>query len=448
MKTERNFTLQKQKFKNIIEYILNIVKTYSATAEVLIVYNIGVNLGVRNSKIDYVEFNNDSLLTIKVYKNNRKSIVSSTDFSIQAIKKIISCAIDIINHTSVDLCSGLPDIKLLAIGGLKDLNLYHYWKWDINYATHLVFVAEQEAFKVDNRIVNTEGSNFNSCMIMKVFGNSYGMLESYNATSYFMSSCMIARENGDMQRDVSYTISRDISNLTSPKDIGITSANKALSRLNSKKLSSMKSPVILSSELSSKFFSYLAQAISGSSVYKKSTFLLQSLHKQIFPNWLSIKENPYISKGLGSKCFDSEGVRTSLKTIVRNGVLQTWLLDNYSAKKMNLTSTSNSGGIHNWLILGISNMNLEELIIFMHRGVLITELLGDGLNLVTGDYSCGAVGFWIENSIIKNSVSEITISGNLKDMFKNIVSIGNDIDIRHKILSGSILLSSMQISGL
>ncbi|XBC38264.1 MAG: metalloprotease PmbA [Buchnera aphidicola (Floraphis choui)] len=448
MKLEHNFILKEKEFKGIIRYILNTIKIYSATAEVLISYNVGINVGIRNSKTDYIEFNNDNILTITVYKNRKKSVVSSTDFSIFAINKIINCAMDVIRNTSPDLFSGLPDLNLLAIGDLKDLNLYHYWKWNINDALDLVLKAEQEAFKVDKRIVNTEGSNFNSCMSMKVFGNSYGMLESYNTTLYSMSSCIVAKEKNDMQRDMSYTIARNINDLISSTHIGKTSAKKALSRLNAKKLFSIKSSVIFSSELSSEFFSYLVKAISGSNVYRKSTFLLNSLEKQIFPDWLSIKEDPHIEKGLGSKCFDSEGVRTLSKTIIHNGVLKTWLLDNYSAKKMNLTSTANFGGIHNWIIFGSSNMNLKELLTFMNKGVLITELLGNGMNVITGDYSCGAVGFWIENGVIKYPVREITISGNLKDMFKNIISIGNDIDTRKKILSGSILLSSIQISGL
>ncbi|ANF16899.1 peptidase PmbA [Buchnera aphidicola (Schlechtendalia chinensis)] len=443
-----DYEFKEKQFKNVIIYILNLVSTYSATAEVLISYKSSVDLNMRNKKIDYVKFSDDNFITITVYKSRRKSTVSSSDFSISSLKKSIDRAMDIINYVSCDLLSGLPDVALLAIGNLKNLNLYHYWKWDLNYAYDLTLLSESEAFKVDKRIVNTEGSTFNSCISINVFGNSHGMLESYNTTSYFMSSCMIAKDKHDMQRDMSYTIARNINDLTSPKLLGITSSNRAISRLNSKKLSSVKSPIIFSSELSSEFFSYLIQAIDGHNVYKKSTFLLNSLEKRIFPNWLNIQEDPHIVKGLGSKCFDLEGVRTSSRMIVENGILKTWLLDNYSSKRIGLVNTANSGGIHNWLILGFSEMNLKMLLELMNTGILITELLGNGLNVSTGDYSCGAVGFWIEHGIVKYPVSEITISGNLKDMFQNIVSIGNDIDTRHKILSGSILLSSIQISGL
>ncbi|XBC40833.1 MAG: metalloprotease PmbA [Buchnera aphidicola (Nurudea yanoniella)] len=448
MKIQHNFFLQEKKIKSIIEYILNIVKSHSAEAEVLAYHNSGINLGIRNKIIDHVEFNKDNLITITIYKKNRKSTVSSKNFSIQAINKIINFSIDAINYASVDLCVGLPNLELLAIGNLKDLNLYYHWKWDINYIVDLMLVAEQEAFKIDKRIINTEGFNFKSCMNMICFGNSSGMLESYKTTSYYFSNCMIAKENKDMQRDMFYTISRDINDLVVPNIVGIESSNRALSRLHSQKLSSMNSPIIFSSELASEFFSYFSKAINGFNVYNKSTFLLDSLEKQVFPSWLSIEEHPHIKKGLGSRCFDSEGVRTFQKTIVKNGILKTWILNNYSAKKMNLVSTSNAGGVHNWLMLGISDMNLNELLMSMYKGVLITELLGNGLNLITGDYSCGAVGFWIERGTIQYPVSEITISGNLKDIFRNIVSIGNDIDKRHKILSGSILLPSIQISGL
>lgn len=448
MKVQHNFFLKNKEIKNIIEYILSFVKTRLATAEVLVSHNVGVNFGIRNKNIDHVEFNNNNFLKITIYKNNRTSTVSSTNFNISEVNKIINFSIDSIDYTSVDVYSGLPDLELLAIGNLEDLNLYHYWKWDINHITNLMLEGEQEAFKVDKRIVNTEGSNFSSCMSMIVFGNSHGMLESYNTTLYSMSNCMISKENDDMQRDMSYTISRDINELVSFKKIGVQASKKSLSRLCSKKLSSRSSPIIFSSELASDFFSYLSQAINGYHVYNQSTFLLNSLEQKIFPHWLSIEERSDIKKGLGSKCFDSEGVRTFSKMIVQDGFLKTWLLNSYSARKMNLVSTANSGGIHNWLVLGISNMNLNELLMLMYKGILITELLGNGLNLITGDYSCGAAGFWIERGCIQYPVSEITISGNLKDMFKNIISIGCDIDKRHKILSGSILLPSIQISGL
>ncbi|XBC44448.1 MAG: metalloprotease PmbA [Buchnera aphidicola (Schlechtendalia peitan)] len=445
---EQNFILKEKKLKDIVEYILKLVSEYSATAKVLVFYKLSINLNIRHKKIDFIEFGNDNFITITVYKCRKKSTVSSNDFTIPAIHNMIKRAIDIINYISHDSCSGLPDRKLLAIRDLQDLDLYHYWKWDINYASELVLAAEEEAFKSDKRITNTEGSTFNSCINLQIFGNSHGMLESYKSTSYFMSSCMIAKDNNNMQRDAFYTVSRSIHDLISPKIVGITSANRAISRLNSRKLLSMDSPIIFSSELSSEFFSYLAKAIDGHNVYKKSTFLSNSLEEKIFPHWLSIQEDPHIKKGLGSKCFDLDGIRTSSKMIIENGVLKTWLLDDYFARKMNLISTANSGGVHNWIILGISDISLNKLLMTMHKGVLITELLGNGLNLSTGDYSCGAVGFWVENGIVEYPVSEITISGNLRDMFKNIVSIANDVDMRHKILSGSILLSSIRISGL
>ncbi|XBC39817.1 MAG: metalloprotease PmbA [Buchnera aphidicola (Chaetogeoica yunlongensis)] len=443
-----DIVLKENRLKKIIEYILNVTQQYSICFEVIVKQNSGVDISVRDNKVESIEFNKNNILTIIIYKNNRKCVVSSTDLNFSSIHKIIDSAMNIVSYSSSDVYSGLPDEKLLAIGKTKDLCLYFPWKLNINYAIELLKLSEQEAFKEDKRIFNTEGSNFSSCVSTYAFGNSLGMIECYSTTLYSMSCCVIAKQDQDMQRDFSFSISRDINNLYLPGVIGRNSAKKALSRLNSRKVSTIKVPIIFSSEIASDFFFNLAKAIDGSCVYRKSTFLLNSLNKSIFPNWLTIEEYPHLKGGLLSRCFDAEGVETKPKKIVDKGILKTWLLDTYSARRMRLQSTGNAGGMHNWLVLGYSNFELEKLFKIIGTGMLITELLGQGVSITTGNYSHGVFGFWIENGVLKYPVSEVTISGNLKEMFKGILCIGNDIDKRQGIQSGSIVLSPVQISGL
>ncbi|AAO26819.1 PmbA protein [Buchnera aphidicola str. Bp (Baizongia pistaciae)] len=443
-----DITTQENDLKKIVEYILNLAANHSVFSEVVIEKNCGVDVLIRKNSVNSIEFNKNNILTITVYKNNRKGMVSSTDLSFKSIHNVFSSVMGIVFYSSPDEFSGLPDRKLLAINKVKDLDLYHDWDWNINHAIEIAKLSEREAFKEDKRIINSEGSCFNSLVRTRAFGNSLGMIECYSTTLYSTSCCVIAGDNGDMQRDFSFSVSRDMNDLNLPEKVGQDSAKKALSRLNSKKLLTMKTSAIFSSEIAFEFFINFAKAINGNNVYQKSTFLLHSLNTQVFPNWLTIEERPHIKKGLSSKCFDAEGVMTKTKKIVNKGILKTWLLDTYSARKINLVSTGNSGGIHNWLILGNSNEGLQSLLKSMNTGLLITELLGQGVSITTGNYSRGAVGFWVDQGVIKYPVNEITISGNLKNMFKDIVSIGNDIDKRHSIQSGSILLSQIQVSGI
>jgi PmbA protein len=258
---------------------------------------------------------------------------------------------------------------------------------------------------------------------------------------------MVAQDKNSMQRDFDYSISRKINNLENSETLGKKTAKRVVSRLGSKKIQTMKSSVIFSAEISHVFFSHLVNAISGDNVYQKSTFLINNLKTKIFPDWLNIKENPHLKTGLGSKPFDNEGVSTNPRYIIQNGILQTWLLNSYNARKLQLESTGNCGGIYNWLVSN-NNISFKELLKKMNQGILITELMGQGVDIVTGNYSRGAVGFWVENGSIAYPVNEITISGNLKRMWSNILNISTDTDTRNNIQCGSILLSEMQISGI
>ncbi|QFQ32827.1 metalloprotease PmbA [Buchnera aphidicola (Aphis fabae)] len=440
IKTEENLLI------NTVKNTLQLAKqTTNCSIEVFIKKTIGINVNVRNNIVENIEFNSDGALFITVYNKFAKGSVSSTDFSANSIKKMLEIAVDISKNSSSDFFVGLPDLKSLCFHA-KDLNLFHPSELNIKNGIDFASIVEKEAFKFDKRIVNSEGSFFSNHITINVFGNSLGMLEKYKSTLYSAYNCMIAKEKNSMQRDFYYSTARKIENLEKPDILGKKTAQRVIARLFPKKINTMKASIIFSREISANFFSHLITAISGDNVYRKSTFLLHDLQKRIFPTWLNILENPHIQQGLGSKPFDNEGVTTSVKYIVENGILKTWLLNSYNARKLGLISTGNSGGIYNWLI-SHKNISFQNLLENMNIGLLVTELMGQGVDIVSGNYSQGVMGFWVENGKIQYPVNEITISGNLRNMWCNILSISNDIDIRNNIQCGSILISEMQISG-
>ena len=405
----------------------------------------GISVSTRYGEVENVEFNSDGALGITVYHQNRKGSASSTDLSPQAIARTVQAALDIARYTSPDPCAGVADKELLAFDA-PDLDLFHPAEVSPDEAIELAARAEQAALQADKRITNTEGGSFNSHYGVKVFGNSHGMLQGYCSTRHSLSSCVIAEENGDMERDYAYTIGRAMSDLQTPEWVGADCARRTLSRLSPRKLSTMKAPVIFANEVATGLFGHLVGAIAGGSVYRKSTFLLDSLGKQILPDWLTIEEHPHLLKGLASTPFDSEGVRTERRDIIKDGILTQWLLTSYSARKLGLKSTGHAGGIHNWRIAG-QGLSFEQMLKEMGTGLVVTELMGQGVSAITGDYSRGAAGFWVENGEIQYPVSEITIAGNLKDMWRNIVTVGNDIETRSNIQCGSVLLPEMKIAG-
>lgn len=312
----------------------------------------------------------------------------------------------------------------------------------IDYAAN----AEKAALSADPRITNTEGGSFNSHYGIRVFGNTLGMLQSYCSSRHSMSACVIAEENGDMERDYAYTIARKLDDLKSAQWVGEECARRTLSRLAPRKLATQKAPVIFAPEVATGLFGHLVGAISGTSVYRKSTFLLDSLGKQILPDWLTIRELPHVIGGLASTPFDSEGVRTEDRLIIENGVLNNWLMTTYAARKLGLKSTGHAGGIHNWHIAG-QGLGFDDMLREMGTGLVVTELMGQGVSGITGDYSRGASGFWVENGEIQYPVSEITIAGNLKDMWASIIATGDDIETRSNIQCGSVWLPEMSIAG-
>ncbi|MBS9430049.1 MULTISPECIES: metalloprotease PmbA [Photorhabdus] len=445
MKITDQIAEQRKQLENAVSQALELAKAGCDAAEVAVNKTTGISVSTRFGEIENVEFNSDGALGITVYHQQRKGSASSTDLSPDAIARTVQAAIDIARYTSQDPCAGPADKTLLAFEA-PDLELFHPTELDADNAIELAARAEQAALQADKRITNTEGGSFNSHYGIRVFGNSHGMLQSYCSSRHSMSSCVIAELDGDMERDYAYTISRRFEDLKSPEWVGQECARRALSRLSPRKLPTMKAPVLFAAEVATGLFGHLVGAISGSSIYRKSSFLLDHLGKQILPSWLTIEERPHLPAGLASSPFDSEGVSTNNRDIIKDGVLQTWLLTSYSARKLGMASTGHAGGIHNWCIAG-QGQDFAGLLRQMGTGLVVTELMGQGVSAVTGDYSRGAAGFWVENGEIQYPVSEITIAGNLKDMWANMVTIGNDIETRSNIQCGSILLPEMSIAG-
>lgn len=436
---------QRKILEQAVATALELAKAGSDGAEVAVSKTTGISVSTRYGEVENVEFNSDGALGITVYHQHCKGSASSTDLSPEAIKRTVQAAIDIARFTSPDPYAGVADRDLLAFDA-PDLDLFHPAEIDADRAIELAARAEQASLNVDKRITNTEGGSFNSHVGIKVFGNSHGMLQGYCSSRHSLSSCVIAEENGGMERDYAYTIGRAITDLNSPESVGEECARRTLLRLSPRKLSTMKAPVLFAAEVATGLFGHLVGAISGGSVYRKSTFLLDSLGQQILPEWLTIEEQPHLLKGLASTPFDSEGIRTRQREIIRDGVLQTWLLTSYSARKLGLQSTGHAGGIHNWRIAGQGH-SFEQMLRQLGTGLVVTELMGQGVSGITGDYSRGASGFWVENGVIQYPVSEITIAGNLKEMWRNMVSVGSDIETRSNIQCGSVLLPEMNIAG-
>ncbi|VTT27760.1 peptidase PmbA [Klebsiella pneumoniae] len=436
---------QRKTLEQAVSTALELAKVSSDGAEVAVTKTTGISVSTRYGEVENVEFNSDGALGITVYYQNRKGSASSTDLSPEAIKRTVQAALDIARYTSPDPFAGVADRELLAFDA-PDLDLFHPTEIDADRAIELAARAEQAALQADSRITNTEGGSFNSHVGIKVFGNSHGMLQGYCSSRHSLSSCVIAEANGDMERDYAYTIGRAMEDLKSPESVGEECARRTLSRLSPRKLSTMKAPVLFAAEVATGLFGHLVGAISGGSVYRKSTFLLDSLGQQILPEWLTIEEHPHLLKGLASTPFDSEGVRTERRDIIKDGVLQNWLMTSYSARKLGLQSTGHAGGIHNWRIAGQGH-SFDDLLRQLGTGLVVTELMGQAVSALTGDYSRGASGFWVENGVIQYPVSEITIAGNLKDMWRNMVTIGSDIETRSNIQCGSILLPEMKIAG-
>ncbi|OBW99689.1 metalloprotease PmbA [Gallibacterium genomosp. 1] len=437
---------QQTVLKEAVAYALSLAEKAGADAEVGVTKVSGLSVSTRLSEIENLEFNNDGAMGISVYIGNKKGNASTSDLSEQAIKRTVESALSIAKYTSEDPSAGLAPKELMEFNP-SDLQLYHPANISVDQAVALALETEKIALNYDKRIINSEGGSFNSSEGIRVYGNTYGVLNSYPSSRYSLSCSVIASENDHLERDYEYTISRKFNELATASWVGEHCAQKTLSRLNPQKLSTLNVPVVFLNDVATGVIGHLASAISGGALYRKSSFLLDKLGEKILPDWFEIIERPHLLSQLASTPFDSEGVKTSDHNIIVDGVLQTYLLTSYSAKKLGMQTTGHAGGIHNWLVKANSEGGLEALLKQMGTGVLVTELMGQGVNLVSGDYSRGASGFWVENGEIKFPVSEITIAGSLPEMFKQIVAVGDDVELRSNIRTGSILIEQMKISG-
>jgi len=437
---------QESYFKNLLSGLLEQAKKKGATeAEAGIRYESGLSATVRMGTVDTVEFNKDKTLGLTVYKGKRKGTVSTTDMSPDAINTAIEAALRIAEYTEEDNFSGLADAKLLA-KTIPELSLYHPTDVSPEQAIQWATECEDAARAADPRITQSEGATFSTHAGIRAYGNTHGFIGSYPFTRHGLTCVVIGESKGLLQRDYDFTTARDMSDLTSTTTIGRQAAERTVRRLDARKLKTGQAPVIFSKEIAGGLWGQLIAAISGGNLYRQSSFLLNHLGKTIFPSFVNIEELPHLLKGLGSAPFDQEGVCTTRHDIIREGVLESYVLDSYASRKLGLQSTGNAGGVHN-VQVSAGHLDLLGLIKKMEKGLLITSLMGQGVNLVTGDYSRGASGFWIENGIIQYPVEEITVAGNLKDMFLQIEDIGCDIEKRSNILTGSVLIANMMIGG-
>ena len=438
---------KKQKaFESYVELALKTAKKSGADhSEISITEDKGLSVTVRNGEIETLENHLDKGLSITVYKNQCKGSSSTSDFSDKAIRQAVKTAVDIANFTAKDEYSGLADYEAMA-WDYPDLNLYYPWELSAEQATDIAIECEAAALKSDKRIINSEGASLSSHESFTAYGNSHGFIGAFPSSSHSLSCAVIGKENNAMQRDYWYTVARDNGLLENPKQVGKQAAKRTVARLSARKISTTKAPVLFSPEVAAGLIGHFVGAISGSSLYRKASFLLDSMGQKIFPDWMHIYEQPHIISGLGSAPFDSEGVKTASRNVVEHGVIQSYVLDGYAARKLKMTTTGNAGGVHN-LCVEPGDLDFKGMLKALDKGLLVTELMGQGINIVTGDYSRGAAGFWVENGKIQFPVEEITIAGNLRDMYAKIVAAGNDVDLRRNTRTGSILIEQMTIAG-
>ena len=432
--------------KQLSQDALKIAKQAGATsAETEVSFGTGQNVSVRLGETENIEYNRDKGISVTVYFDTQKGHASSSDLSPQALKDTVEAACNIAKYTAKDEFCGLADAQLMATQ-MPDLDLYHPWHLSVEEALEIAKVCEAAALNIDKkRIKNSEGAGISTSESVFAYANSHGFVGGYPSTRHSMSCSVIAEQNNTMQRDYWYTSARDKLDMESPEQVGKLAGTRTIRRLGAKTISTAQVPVLFEAPLASGLISSLIGAISGGSLYRKSSFLLDSLGKQVAASLLNITENPYLLKGVASSTFDSEGVATQSRKLVENGVLQGYVLSSYSARKLGLQTTGNAGGSHN-LIVQSTGQDFAQLITLMGTGLLVTEVLGHGLNMVTGDYSRGAAGFWVENGVIAYPVEEITIAGNMKDMLNHIIAIGNDVIPQSSKQTGSILIEQMTVA--
>ena len=430
----------------IVANVLEEAKNQGASAaEVGLSIERGLSVTCRLGAVETIEHHRDQGVGITVFFGQQKGSASLTDLTDDSIKDGVKAACSIARFSGEDRFSGLPDSDRLATQ-FPDLDVCHPWELSADQAITLALDCETVARELDPLSTNSEGATVNSHQGISVLGNSLGFLNGYESTRHSLSCSVIGQQGDDMQRDYWYSVARNANDLESSRRVGAMAAERVVRRLGAQSLSSRQCPVLYAPEVAASLLGHFIGAISGGSLYRKSSFLLDALETQVFPEFIRIHEQPFLPKALGSSAYDGEGVAASAHDIVTDGILASYVLGSYSARKLGMESTGNAGGVHN-LTIEPGDQNQQGLLATMDTGLLVTELIGQGVNQVTGDYSRGAAGFWVEGGVIQYPVEEITIAGNLKDMYQNIVAVGNDVDLRRNTRTGSILVAQMTVAG-
>jgi PmbA protein len=442
----QEFSYSRERLRALTQQVLDEAKRGGATAcEADVSEGFGQSVTVRRQQVETIEYNRDKGIGVTVFLGQRRGHASTSDFSDEAVRSTVGAALSIARFTAEDSCAGLPDESLLA-RDTPDPDLYYPWDLPVEEAIDIARRCEQAALDVSSQITNTEGASVSVQQSHFISANSLGFLGGYATSRHYISCCAIAGEGDDMQRDDWYSGQRDPRDLAAPEAIGDYAARRALARLGARRLKTVKVPVLLEAPLACGLIGSFVHAASGGSLYRKTSFLVDALGKRIFPDFVRISERPRLPKGLASSPFDDDGVQTRDREVVEGGVLQGYFLSTYSARKLGMQTTGNAGGSHN-LLVEPGQHDFAGMLKAMGRGLLVTELLGHGINYVNGDYSRGAAGYWVEGGEIAYPVHEITIAGNLKDMFRGIVAIGNDIVVRGSKQAGSILIDRMTVAG-
>ena len=417
----------------------------ASACEVDVSEGFGQSVTVRCDEVETIEYNRDKGIGITVYAGQRKGYASTSDFSAQALRDTVEAALNIARFTAEDDCAGLAEAALMA-KDCPDLDLYHPWALSVEEAIETARRCEQAAFDASPQVSNSEGASISTQQAHFVSANSHGFMGGYPTSRHYISCSVIAGEQDAMQRDDWYTTHRNAARLDAAEQVGRIAAERAVARLGGRKVKTGEFPVLFEAPLAGGLLGSLVHAASGGALYRKASFLLDHLGKPVMPSFVQITERPHIPCGLGSASFDSDGVATKNRDVVRDGILQGYFLSAYTARKLGMQTTANAGGSHN-LIIEPGELDFAGLLRKMNRGLLVTELLGHGINYVTGDYSRGAAGYWIENGVIAHPVEEITIAGNLRQMLAGVVAVGNDVQVRGSKQTGSILIDRMTVAG-
>ncbi|SCY20504.1 microcin-processing peptidase 1. Unknown type peptidase. MEROPS family U62 [Nitrosospira sp. Nl5] len=437
------FTMLQKIARDVLDYAR---KGGATGCETDISDGFGQNVTVRRGEVETIEYNRDKGLSVTVYIGQKRGNASTSDFSPQAVSDTVTAALSIAGHTAADDCAGLADPDLLA-REFPNLDLYFPWDLPVEQAIQLAQTCEAAAFAVDKRITNSEGASVSLNESQFVYANSLGFMGGYPGSRHSISCAVIASQDETMQRDYWYSTVRDPNDLEQAESVGKKAGMRSVARLGARKIATCEVPVLFEAPIASSLIGHFVSAVSGGSLYRKSSFLLDSIGKQVFAPDIHIKELPHLKKGLASGAFDDEGVATQERKIIENGVVQGYFLNSYSARKLGLRTTGNAGGNHNLILDNGAAVEFAALLRKMGKGLLVTELLGHGVNAVTGDYSRGAAGYWVEGGEIRHAVEEVTIAGNLKDMLLGISAVGNDVVVRGSKQCGSLLIDRMTVAG-